>query len=420
MKILLLSYSFGAWRGSEAGVGWNVARGLSERGHDVTVVTTSEFADINHRAIADTGLSLRLEEWDFGLTRFAEPRSYYQWQHMVGSALQQLCGKERFDVAHHITFNQYRGIRDVFATGLPYVIGPVGGADTVAVPLLRELPWRAALKEVARYIPWDVLPLARCIRQSPQPNVLMASTLGTWERLRRTGGLSEAELYPIIAVGASEISDKAPERASPPYILFDGGLRPEKGLWLLLRVFGRLWESGVRIRLSIAAVPEKGRPAVEAYAARCGLPSEAVEVMPFVPREQMLQKMRGAKVFVTAAFRDSGCMALLEALAMGVSCLCLDTGGQHWLPEELALKVPVTSHVESDLLEALHQLVLAPPRDADWHARRAQWLRTHMTWDARLDHLEDVYRRVCAQGECCRESAAGGRVLQGGERPTVK
>lgn len=411
MKILLLSYSFGAWRGSEAGVGWNVARGLAQRGHDVTVVTTSEFSDINHKAITDLRLPIRLIEWDFGLSHFAEPRSYYRWQRASQDALRRLCASEYFDVAHHITFNQYRGIRDVFATGLPYVIGPVGGADTVALPLFAELPWRAALKEGARYWPWDVLPLAWRVRASRLPGAIMASTQGTQERLQRMGGLRQVELYPIIAVAGSEIRDGTPDTEVPSYVLYDGGLRPEKGIWLMLRVLGRLWKTGVRARLCMAAVPESGRALVEAYAFRCGLPPEAIEVMPFMPREQMLQKMRGAKVFVTAAFRDSGCMALLEALAMGVSCLCLDTGGQHWLPKQLACKVPVTRHVEVDMMQALQSLLQEPPRDADWHARRAQWLRKHMSWEARLDYLEEVYRSVCECGGAPSGSDEGERPL---------
>ncbi len=392
MKILLLSYSFGAARGSEAGVGWNVARGLAERGHDVTVVTTAEFSGLNRKGIADAGLPIRVVEWNLDLDHFASPGTYYRWQRAVGEKLRLLCEAEHFDLAHHVTFNQYRGIRDVFATGLPYVIGPVGGADTVALPLLRELPWRAALKELVRYVPWDVLPLSWRIRRSPQPGVVMASTLGTLDRLQRVGRLEQTELYPIIAVGSSEIREEAPETSSHPYVLFDGGVRPEKGLQLLLRVMGRLWESGVQVPLCVAAVPEEKKTGVMSYARRCGLPPEAVELMSFMPREQLLQRMCGAKVFVTAAFRDSGCMALLEALSMGVSCLCLDTGGQHWLPVDLACKVPVSRHTERDMREALIKLLEAPPRDAAWHVRRARWLRTHMSWETRIDHLEDVYR----------------------------
>ncbi|MGN1309901.1 MAG: glycosyltransferase, partial [Akkermansia sp.] len=64
MNILLSAYSFGAWRGSEAGVGWNVAKGLAERGHKVTVLTTPEFHELNVSALEKVRLPIALIEVD--------------------------------------------------------------------------------------------------------------------------------------------------------------------------------------------------------------------------------------------------------------------------------------------------------------------------------------------------------------------
>ena len=68
MNILLSSYSFGAGRGSEAGVGWNVAKGLALRGHTVTVLTTSEFSSGNRSAIEQEELNITLIEEDCGIS----------------------------------------------------------------------------------------------------------------------------------------------------------------------------------------------------------------------------------------------------------------------------------------------------------------------------------------------------------------
>lgn len=394
MKLLLISYSFGAGRGSEAGVGWNVARGMCERGHDVTVVTTSEFHHLNAPAVAQMERPPRLIEWDCGITHFASSRSYRIWQRRIEAPLRELCRRERFDLAHHVTFNQYRHIHDVFATGLPYLIGPVGGAETIPLRLWRDLPWSTRFKELLRRIPWDVRLLTRRVRHSEARGLILASTPQTLERLTHTGGLSNVELMPIISIASNEIRDDAPTPADEPYLIFDGGLRPEKGLRMLLRSLAALHREGESIPLRIAAVRPEDQGTLLALARSCGLPEQWLQPMPFMKRSELLPIIRSARGFVSVGFRDAGCMALLEAVALGVSTLCLDLPGQSWLPDDYACKVPVTARTEEDLRAALKKIIHAAPRPAEWHRERARWLCEHMSWDVRLSQLENHYKHL--------------------------
>lgn len=394
MKLLLISYSFGAGRGSEAGVGWNVARGMCERGHDVTVVTTSEFHHLNAPAVAQMERPPRLIEWDCGITHFASSRSYRIWQRRIAAPLRELCRRERFDLAHHVTFNQYRHIHDVFATGLPYLIGPVGGAETIPLRLWRDLPWATRFKELLRRIPWDVRLLTRRVRHSKSRGLILASTPQTLERLTHSGGLGNVELMPIISIASNEIRDDAPTPADEPYLIFDGGLRPEKGLRMLLRSLAALHREGESIPLRIAAVRPEDQGTLLALARSCGLPEQWLQPMPFMKRSELLPIIRSARGFVSVGFRDAGCMALLEAVALGVSTLCLDLPGQSWLPDDYACKVPVTARTEEDLRAALKKIIHAAPRPAEWHRERARWLCEHMSWDVRLSQLENHYKHL--------------------------
>ncbi len=394
MKLLLISYSFGAGRGSEAGVGWNVARGMCERGHDVTVVTTSEFHHLNAPAVAQMERPPRLIEWDCGITHFASSRSYRIWQRRIEAPLRELCRRERFDLAHHVTFNQYRHIHDVFATGLPYLIGPVGGAETIPLRLWRDLPWSTRFKELLRRIPWDVRLLTRRVRHSKSRGLILASTPQTLDRLTHTGGLSNVELMPIISIASNEIRDDAPTPADEPYLIFDGGLRPEKGLRMLLRSLAALHREGESIPLRIAAVRPEDQGTLLALARSRGLPEQWLQPMPFMKRSELLPIIRSARGFVSVGFRDAGCMALLEAVALGVSTLCLDLPGQSWLPDDYACKVPVTARTEEDLRAALKKIIHAAPLPAEWHRERARWLCEHMSWDVRLSQLENHYKHL--------------------------
>lgn len=398
MRILLSSYSFGANRGSEAGVGWNVAKGLAQRGHEVTVLTTSEFHTLNEPAVSESGLPIRLVEWDAGLSAadFPLAASYRRWQRAAGGRLQRLCAETGFDIVHHVTFNQYRGVMDVFATGLPYVVGPVGGAETVPRCLLGDLPLRGRIKEMVRRLPWDALPLGRRVRSASAPGTILASTPGTQRRLQRTAGIGGVRLMPVIAIAEEEIAVAPPAPSADPFFVFyGGGARAEKGTLLLLRCMARLWKQGVRAPVRLVAVQENLRPALQRYAAAQGLPPGAVQFPPFMPRNELMALMRRSSAFVSLNFRDDGCMALLEAVAQGVPSVCLDIPSQFWLPQEFAVKVPVSAGtVETPLARALEQVLRSPQADAAWHRRRVAFLREKMLWSVRIGQLEQCYNEL--------------------------
>lgn len=398
MRILLSSYSFGANRGSEAGVGWNVAKGLAQRGHEITVLTTTEFHAVNEPAVRESGLPVRLVEWDAGLSAAEFPLafSYRRWQQAAGARLRQLCAETSFDIVHHVTFNQYRGVKDVFASGLPYVVGPVGGAETVPRCLLGDLPLGRRIKEMVRRLPWDALPLGRRVRSAAAPGMILASTPGTQRRLQRTAGIAGVRLMPVIAIAGEEIAVEPPTSSADPFFVFyGGGARAEKGTLLLLRCMARLWKQGVHVPVRLVAVQESLRPGLQRYAASQGLPPGAVEFPPFMPRSELLALMRRSAAFVALNFRDDGCMALLEAVAQGVPSVCLDIPSQFWLPQEFALKVPVRAgEVEASLAHALDKALHSPPADAAWHRRRVSFLREKMLWPVRIGQLEQCYNEL--------------------------
>lgn len=398
MRILLSSYSFGAGRGSEAGVGWNVAKGLAERGHEVTVLTTTEFHTQNAPAVRESGLPIRLVEWDVGIeaAEFPAASAYRRWQKAVGEPLRQLCIQGGFDLIHHITFNQYRGVREVFDAGIPYVIGPVGGAETVPFCLLKDLPVRIRLKELVRRLPWDALPLARRVHFAEAEGSILTSTPGTQRRLQTTAGIAGVQLMPIIAIDENEIVSEPPLPSDKPFFVFyGGGARAEKGTLLLLRCMARLWRQGVRVPVCPVAVKESLRTDLLAYAAGQGLPPEAVHFLPFMPRSELMSLMRRSTSFLALNFRDDGCMALLEAVALGIPTVCLDIPSQFWLPQEFAAKVPVRpGKVEEDLAQALHDILKKPLPDAAWHQRRVEFLRKEMVWSVRIEQLEQCYKKL--------------------------
>ena len=117
----------------------------------------------------------------------------------------------------------------------------------------------------------------------------------------------------------------------------------------------------------------------------------------FCSGAKMLHHMRQAKVFLSTVYRDSGAMALLEALAQGTHIVCLDIPSQLWLSSDIASKVKIQSsrdRMEKAIARALHEQILRPPLNDEWENNRISFLKKHMTWKKRIDLFESIYNNL--------------------------
>lgn len=399
MNILLSTYSFGAGRGSEAGVGWNVARGLALRGHSVTVLTTSEFRYLNEPALQKERLNITLIEEDCGIRDFPRSDSYRKWQRRIVPIIRSLSARQHFDLIHHLTLNQYRWVHDVFSTNLPYIMGPVGGAELVPAELLAygDMPFFTRIKELMRRSCLDSLSLIGRCRKHRNRGIILTSNQATADRLSKLP--VTPIICPAIAIHRSEII-AAPQTGRDTFILFDGGLaRPQKGTFLALRAIARLWQKNHQIPIRIVGLSTQEISTIRKYAHSINLPEASLQLEERITRATMLQYMQQAAVMLSCVYRDSGSMALLEALSQGCRIVCLDIPSQEWLPEHFCHKVavqPTSAAMEAALSTALQQEITAPANTEEWHADRVQWLEENMSWEARLNTFEELYRKLLA------------------------
>lgn len=404
MNILLSSYTCGAGRGGEPGVGWNVARGLALRGHHVTVVTSPHYREQTQQAIEREGLDIRLVHVDNSAVSNYLVHRHVWWQKKVANILREEAKNGHYDVVHHVTFNQYRGLQDVFKAGLPYVVGPVGGAECVPLTFLLHgcLGPAAKLKEILRYFKADAIPpICRCNSCRSRGRVF-ASNPSTAERLNK--GMirlrDKACVLPAIAIQNAEISDAQtePDTEAPFMLLYASLSRPEKGIGPVLEAFSAYLRQGGALRLIVVGMKEEEIAETPALMQRMDIPASAMEWHTFVPRATMLDMMRRASAVLYTAYRDSGSMSVLEAVALGSNVLCFDIDSQAWLPEEFAVKIPVPSvfagkaAVVNTLVQGMQQVENLPARTEEWHRSRVEWLRRTMTWEGRIEQLEKVYR----------------------------
>ena len=136
MRVLLSCYACSPHKGSEPGVGWNMAVALAHE-NEVWVLTREK----NKADIDDYIRKKPIENLHFcyhdcskavKLIKKASDFIYYQlWNLSAISKVKRLIADNSIDIIHHITFNQYRSLSFGYFCDKPFVIGPVGGAELI-------------------------------------------------------------------------------------------------------------------------------------------------------------------------------------------------------------------------------------------------------------------------------------------------
>ena len=214
MKVLISAYSCEPGRGSERGVGWNVAREVAKH-HEVWVLTRpDESKDAIEAELAANPIPnlhfvyFTLPFWQDSMSlgqSGAMQIHYYLWQIQAYFVARRLHQEIGFDLAHHVTFVKYSAPSLLAFLPIPFVWGPVGGGESAPPKFWKDCGLRARLYEYARDFVRNVGqrdPLVGLtIRNSA---VVRATTDDTAKRLYRMGA-TDVQIVPEVGLLDEEI-----------------------------------------------------------------------------------------------------------------------------------------------------------------------------------------------------------------------
>lgn len=169
-KILVMAYAISPYRGSEYSVAWNYVKYMSVD-NDLTVLYG--MSD-NHMGETFT-LENYLCRHDVPNVRFISVKPnrlanllnwpnrhnvlvytfYYAfsvWQKTAYKVAKELVKNEHFDLVHNVGPIGYREPGYLWKLGLPYVWGPVGGANNAPWQLMKHMPLMGRMKQTFRSV----------------------------------------------------------------------------------------------------------------------------------------------------------------------------------------------------------------------------------------------------------------------------
>lgn len=423
MKVLYIAFACEPGQGSEPGVGWNFAARPAGRYQAWILTDESHRRGIEAYLRQNPGCNLRvvycsLPKWQKFLVRFGGFNlHYYLWHRHVARVARALNERERFDLVHHVTYARYWMPSAARTLNVPYIWGPVGGAEDVSWKMLMGTGWRLQLSEMARSVVRRVFEWHPATRQSiRRAAVMLAGTEQTARRLRELGA-RRVELVPMIGCEADDVKPVEPSGDRLVRFASAGRLLGWKGFELGLRAFAAAKLENARYIL-IGAGPERRRLA--RVARQLGIDRQ-VEMTGGLSREECLRRLGQSDVLIHPSLHDSGGYICMEALCMGKPVVCLDVGGPAiQVNSDCGIKISPTSaqQVVSELAGAMRQLAGDPALRRRMGQSAQRFMLKSFTWDRRMVLVEQLYRQVLA-GTRTRDDAKAqddAKVMEAGWR----
>jgi len=352
MKILLSAYACWPRQGSEPNIGWNWCQFLAQQGHEVWLLTTpggreeieaecEKFPMIHPVFVETPALPLRLD-------RLAEGRlGYFGWQAAAYRAAQDILRQHPVELAHHVTYGSLQGGSQLWKLPIPFVFGPVGGAQTAPLAFFRYFR-EAGGFEVARTLLTKLLrffpPAVRTVRHAA---LVLATNTETLQLVRRMGA-RQADFFSDSGVPDSYVPAQCPVRTADHAelkVLWVGGLVPRKALRLALEALAQV-PSAVPMHLTIiGSGPQVAR--LPGWLAELGL-SDKVEYTGSLPWEKVQAYYRTHDVLLFTSLRDSTGIQMAEAMAQAMPVIGLDHQGvRDVVPDGGGIRVPVTTPAQT-------------------------------------------------------------------------
>ncbi|MEM8501866.1 MAG: glycosyltransferase [Cyanobacteria bacterium P01_D01_bin.1] len=405
MKILISAYSCEPGVGSERGVGWNVVYEAAKYNEVWVLTRPDESKEAIEAELARNPMPnlhfvyFTLPIWGGGWrlgSNGAMQIHYYLWQiqaYFVARRLQREIG---FDVAHHVTFVKYSSPSFLSFLPIPFVWGPVGGAESAPKPFWKDFSRRAWLYETARNVvrgigEWDPFVKLTARRSA----AVRATTQDTAKQLYKMGA-EHVQILPESGIPQAEIEQlgKVPVPSGETIRFISmGRLLHWKGFHLGIRAFAKADLPNAEYWI-LGDGPEEDTLCQMAKA--LGV-EKKVKFWGRVPRDVVLEKLAQCHVMIHPSLHDSGGWVCMEAMAAGRPVLCLDLGGPGFqVTSETGIKIAAHNPEQAidDLTVAIAQLADDKALRQKMGAAGRKLVSENYTWEVNGQRLSQLYKTL--------------------------
>ena len=414
LKVLLSAYACEPEKGSEPGVGWNIALHMA-KDHEVWVLTRA-----NNRSAIELRLSQissrKLHFIYYDLPRWARwwkrgsrgiQLYYYLWQIGIYFVARKLHTHIQFDLAHHVTFGKYWSPSFISLLPLPFVWGPVGGGESAPRTFWLSLGVRGMMTEMLRESARFLSQFDPFVRLTAKRSVVaLTKTPETHVRVKDLGA-RKVKIQGESAISTEEwarFAEHTEEEVGHTSFKFIsiGNFYPLKGFALGLKAFAMARQELGQTELKD---PEYWLVGDGAEFLRLRTLSDKLGIAPNVKfwgrlsREDTMKKLVECQVLVHPSLHDSGGWVCLEAMATGKPVICLDLGGPATqVQKNTGFKIPAhtPTQVVKDMAQAMTLLAQDQTLRLEMGNAGRQLVTLEYTWERKAELFHGYYKQIIA------------------------
>lgn len=397
MRILLIAPNIDGTDVGEAYVAFKWAEALAEL-VDLTVLS---FERPGRKALAEQLPSARVVTW-------AEPawaRKHERLNAMLKPAwpvfsrhvkrwirAERAAGKS-FDLAHQLMPQAARYASPLAGSGIPYVIGPLGGALDTPKGFEHEMgasPWFTRLRKLDafrfRFDPW--------LRRSYSGAEVI---LGVAPYMRDVLGAVKLKRFePVLELGIDELAPETERQQGEDSLTLlhvGRGVRT-KGLRDVVRALALLKD---RPGITLTSAGAGGEIEIcRQEAERLGV-ADRVTFLGRIPREDVENLYRQADVFAFPSFREPAGGVLYEAMRWGLPIISAKRGGPDWIVDDacgLRLDISTPEALTQDLADAIRHLADNPDLRRNLGAESRAKVEREGLWPQKAKALVSLYEEL--------------------------
>lgn len=413
-KILVMAYMLSPYKGSEFSVAWNYVTYMSKT-NDLTVLygisgkhmgECEEMEEyIKNNPIQGVTLIpvypnkwANLLNWPNRHDKFVYTFyfAYQVWHKQAYQIARQLIAKERFDLIHYVGMIGYREPGYLWKLGLPYVWGPVGGANNAPWQLMKHMPIKGKLKLSFRNMANTIqFHSKRRLRQALKAtDILMTATSENRNNFLRVHHKENICLPENCITGKITLDEHKFDNPNLFNIIVIGRLDANKSVKIFLESVGQIKNKNMLHIDIVGSGPLEGT--LKQYAVQNGI-NDLITWHGQLPRTEAVKIFKSAHLHVITSVSEGNPTTIWEAMSYGVPTMSFDHCGMHdTLCSKCGILVPIAKHYDdcvSALANAVDDLLVHPHRFRQLAEGVMQCARNY-TWDKREKFLNELYDQL--------------------------
>ena len=410
LRLLLSAFAFDASGGSEAGLGWQIARCLA-RDYDVTVISgnlkptpkdpailalteaacretghiTSIFIEGNPLAKRLASLSAKPGMW------WLYYRGYREWQKQAIAKAKELHAVEPFNLTHHLNFIGYREPGDLWQLGVPHFWGPISGSPMVPWSFLKTFSFDQLYRWGGRNLGnwWQMRMSPRCKAAAKASFRIWAVSESDRQMVETHWGCPAEHLLETGGEFHYERRVRQLQDGERLRLVWSGRFDPIKVLPVILNALERMQEHSWELHI-LGDGPEaiRWRPLADSLQIH-----QRIVWHGMVSRDKALAVMNEGHVFLHSSVKEGTPHVVVEALALGMPVICHDACGMGIaVDDRCGLKIPLSDPATSTYgFHAAIRRLLTEPELLPTLSAGAYQRATELSWESKVEAFSQAY-----------------------------